>query len=209
MPLSSEQRLANLAKAQDCSRLAKLERDASPTKRCTRCGEVKLKSEFYFQRARRRYRSTCKLCCRRAELLVPVDTKLAYRAQEKSNPRRRYNVLVNNASKRALPLEISFEEYVEFVKDKRCLYCEAEVRFGAGLDRKNSSLGYTLDNVVVCCGFCNSVKGDHFTAAQMMQIGALVRGWRGDETLSIPPRFVHGKSIRTRRNQSLASQSIS
>lgn len=46
------------------------------------------------------------------------------------------------------------------VMDNACYYCN--YRNGdalSGLDRKDSSVGYTLANIVPCCGNCNFVKG--------------------------------------------------
>ena len=40
---------------------------------------------------------------------------------------------------------------------KNCFYCNDNVKIG--IDRVDSSKGYTIDNVVPCCSKCNWMKG--------------------------------------------------
>lgn len=52
----------------------------------------------------------------------------------------------------------------------RCYYCNVELNFmhtqrgchndSPTIDRVNSENGYAIDNVVVCCGKCNTIKSD-------------------------------------------------
>lgn len=77
----------------------------------------------------------------------------------------RFQILKGNCKRRNIPLELSFEEFCYFA-EKLCFYCNAELGIsltGAGLDRVNNDLGYTKENVVPCCGFCNAVKSDLLT----------------------------------------------
>jgi len=77
------------------------------------------------------------------------------------------------AKKRNLPFELS-KEYFEKITKYNCYYCGKEpsqvrythVHHGVysipytynGIDRIDSSKGYTEDNVVPCCGRCNEGK---------------------------------------------------
>jgi len=43
------------------------------------------------------------------------------------------------------------------------------------LDRKDSSIGYCMENVVPCCKECNQAKRDWFTFDEMIVIGAAIK----------------------------------
>lgn len=120
-------------------------------------------------------------------------------SQTKPKPSRRkrpyealYNTLVGKAkrrgrSTRAIRHEvlITYDDFVALTKEKICHYCgvpiiwqEYSVRGGASnLDRKDSRLPYTLDNVVVCCKRCNIGKNRFFSYEEWKQIGALIKDW--------------------------------
>ena len=84
--------------------------------------------------------------------------------------------------------ELSYEDFLEYTSTTECVYCGAEVswvEYGLSrkghrynLDRKDNSLGYSKDNCVVCCKFCNFSKGAHFSFEQFLEIGKLIRKWR-------------------------------
>lgn len=68
------------------------------------------------------------------------------------------------ALKRGLPFELSFEEFFETVQQP-CFYCGTPPDKGTffkhhGIDRYDSSKGYTAENAVTCCEFCNRAKSD-------------------------------------------------
>jgi hypothetical protein len=63
--------------------------------------------------------------------------------------------------------QLTFDEFLEFVKIKKCHYCCKEIRWEKysyktnapyNLDRKDNTLGYTKENCVVCCPICNQMK---------------------------------------------------
>ena len=96
----------------------------------------------------------------------------------------RYNLLCYMAKGRC-SVGLSYKEYVEFSKNKKCHYCGTKLNWephgtitdGHHLDRKDNALGYSKKNCVVCCARCNSAKSDHFTYEEWVQIGALVKTW--------------------------------
>lgn len=48
-----------------------------------------------------------------------------------------------------------------------------------GIDRIDSSAGYSIDNIRPCCFVCNQVKGDRFSESEMLAIGpAIGRVWQ-------------------------------
>jgi hypothetical protein len=72
---------------------------------------------------------------------------------------RRYKQL---ASSRHLEFELIFEDFEE-ISTQACHYCGSlnEDEFGnlySGIDRIDSTNGYTLNNVVPCCAMCNRMK---------------------------------------------------
>lgn len=65
-------------------------------------------------------------------------------------------------------LRISYEE-CQKLWNMGCTYCTKDVLLekGCSLDRINNNLGYMLDNVVTCCGNCNTIKSDILTVDEM------------------------------------------
>lgn len=56
-----------------------------------------------------------------------------------------------------------------------CTYCgDSTGVTGSGLDRLDSSKGYTPDNVTPCCRDCNVAKSDRFTPDEMRVIGQAI-----------------------------------
>ncbi len=64
------------------------------------------------------------------------------------------------------------QEQWERMSDCCCVYCYKPARnkvgTGSGLDRKDNDKGYTIDNVVPCCGRCNQIKGNKITYEEMI-----------------------------------------
>ena len=62
-----------------------------------------------------------------------------------------------------IPLDKLWKQYERIIKDR---YCEMKEKGKIsdtilkinGLDRVDSSKGYTIDNVVPCCAICNTAK---------------------------------------------------
>jgi 5-methylcytosine-specific restriction endonuclease McrA len=72
------------------------------------------------------------------------------------------------AQSRGYSWEISQQDFKILTKSN-CDYCgappynEAKDYTYSGLDRKDNSKGYNLENVVPCCKFCNRIKTDLLT----------------------------------------------
>ena len=106
---------------------------------------------------------------------------------ERPNRRKRpYESRYNNFLKRArFKVFISYEDYAEIAKNKKCHYCDAALEWepfgrasgGCNLDRKDFKLGYKLDNVVPCCARCNYAKGTHFSYAEWLEIAQVIKKW--------------------------------
>lgn len=80
--------------------------------------------------------------------------------------RNRYNIYKKGAKSRNLEFGLSIEQFNELTSAP-CYYCGEYYKqdyFGNkynGLDRVNSKLGYSYNNVVPCCEFCNRMKLDY------------------------------------------------
>lgn len=83
------------------------------------------------------------------------------------------------AKKRNIEFSISLDDFRVKIQDP-CYYCNFLlgniIKTGSGLDRIDSDKGYTIDNVVSCCAFCNKIKSDLLTAEETKElIGLLLK----------------------------------
>jgi hypothetical protein len=97
-----------------------------------------------------------------------------------------YRLLLDVGKRRDWPLSLTYEEFLEFTKIQTCHYCGAEITWYVkhdpapkyNLDRKDNTVGYTKENLVVCCARCNRAKGNNFTYDEWLQLGAIIESWR-------------------------------
>jgi hypothetical protein len=132
-------------------------------RRCCKCGAIKELNEFPLDKSKpkgRRYE--CNEC------YVPYFRPLLQGA---------FYFGKRDAAKRSLGWEILFDQFLK-LRSENCYYCDDAIRStGSGLDRIDNSKGYTLDNVVPCCGPCNIVRAKcEFTSDEMLKyIGPAIR----------------------------------
>ena len=145
--------------------------------RCKSCKKTKSLDNFWKDKGRKRgYDPQCKDCSKKRQR----------NEWERfgSQPNRMFNRLIQLTSgTRATKghqrhkLKISKKDFYTWYQniEKKCVYCEYNLnefnqikkhfskqiqktqRFG--IDRKNNSLPYKLDNIVLCCVICNGLKG--------------------------------------------------
>jgi hypothetical protein len=73
----------------------------------------------------------------------------------------RFRTVRRLAQGRGLKTTITLLQYSKIIAKNRCYYCKGTLPVaGAGLDRIDSSKGYTLSNVRSCCEICNKAKND-------------------------------------------------
>lgn len=89
--------------------------------------------------------------------------------KSKATLSQRYSSLISAAKKRNLTCTISKEEYSVLLSLGRCAYCDYPIDpTGSALDRKDNLKGYLLENIVLCCKNCNSIKGSILTYEEML-----------------------------------------
>lgn len=70
----------------------------------------------------------------------------------------RYNIYKKNAKKRNLEFLLTKNQFYNLTAQP-CCYC-GDLQGHNGIDRVDSSKGYTVDNCVSCCSRCNIMKMD-------------------------------------------------
>jgi hypothetical protein len=88
----------------------------------------------------------------------------------------RYCCARRDAKYKGMSFTLTREEYLNF-RDKPCHYCGGQLpETGLGLDRIDNSKGYTLENVLPCCRWCNTARSNIFTTEEMkLLIGSAIR----------------------------------
>lgn len=88
---------------------------------------------------------------------------------------RRYKRLKQSAMEKHIPIDISLYDYEQLLISNSCEYCNGPLpKAGHGLDRIDSSKGYTRDNVAPCCNTCNMTKSNVYTYSQMKIIAEFI-----------------------------------
>lgn len=109
--------------------------------KCTKCGHIHVK--LYNKTNWLNYKG-CQRCIASFD-----DPKL----------NRIKNAYKSNAKVRNISWELTDSEFLELVT-KSCVYCGHTQEYN-GIDRIDSNKGYTVNNCVPCCGWCNTMKLDH------------------------------------------------
>lgn len=133
--------------------------------------------------------------CRRVKKAAESNRKRPYEAI--------YNALVRQAREYSRSLTLSYEEFVPLTSAHACSYCGEPLEWsmyspqkGCGmkhqLDRKDNNLGYTLDNVAVCCTSCNYAKGSRYTHEEWVCMTVALKEFRdGRKRIASSTRTAH------------------
>jgi hypothetical protein len=139
-----------------------------PDKRCPRCGETKPVSEFHKDRhALDGKHGYCKLCTRRR--------RVEYYDRVGISEKDKFTSLRRRVAAKSMKLLISFEEF-QTLRNQPCVYgggTRPDIK--VGIDRKDSSIGYTVKNCAPCCARHNLIKSDIFSHEEMLFIVAHVK----------------------------------
>lgn len=113
---------------------------------------------------------------------ISIQKKVFYRANiDKARAygrshKRRYGTGKNTAKKRNISWVLSFDQWLSVVSTEICHYCNGSLpETGCGLDRKDNSIGYLVENVVSCCSPCNEIKSDNLTYREMIEVAKLLK----------------------------------
>lgn len=129
--------------------------------------------------------SYCKSC------ILIISKNSYYKHREKHLQRKkkqnysykdRFRIGRRRAFLRGFEWNISFEEWINLIKPNICHYCSGILsKQGIALDRTNNALGYTLINVVPCCGNCNRIKTNLLSYNEMLAVSKLLKQLRHEK----------------------------
>lgn len=94
----------------------------------------------------------------------------------------RFTRAKSTAKRRLIVWELTQDHYKFILGPDCCHYCSKTTGVvGTGLDRKDNTLGYTIDNVVPCCGYCNGLKSNKLSYLEMVEVSKLLSSMREDQ----------------------------
>ena len=159
-----------------CSRKCYIDHAASGgTRVCKNCGLPKPDEEFAKHAKDKQIKRRVCIDC------FNLQTK-----EKNRRPLTRWLGQKSRCDKSEQTWKISFAVFESLIV-MPCHYCGGKLNLtGCGLDRKDNSKGYEVDNVVPCCRQCNRVKGHDFTYDEMLLISPVLQGIR-------EARIAHGK----------------
>lgn len=75
--------------------------------------------------------------------------------------------------------DLTIDQWRSVVSKNSCHYCEGSLpETGHALNRKDSTVGYMLGNVVACCFACNKIKNNTVSYLEMVAIAKVLREMR-------------------------------
>ena len=92
------------------------------------------------------------------------------------DPKSIYRVYKNSAHKRGLAFALTLEEFERLLL-LPCVYCG---QYAGGIDRSDSTQGYTRENSLPCCGLDNIAKQTLSKAEYLAHIQRVYNHQRGD-----------------------------
>ncbi len=90
---------------------------------------------------------------------VTKETRQEQRKLYSNNIAGKFSQYRSSAKSRGLSFNLTKDEFSSFWQVP-CTYCGSEVAT-IGIDRIDSSIGYSIDNCVSCCTMCNHMKLDY------------------------------------------------
>lgn len=134
------------------------------TKTCSKCKEVKDLDKFAIQKTGKQGRSSCCKECKNSW------KRNIYNKRDGANIKTldaRFSLGKYASRKRDHEWLLDLETYKKLLSGG-CFYCNKEIlsETGYSIDRKDSNIGYTIDNSVGCCGDCNIGKSNRFSSEE-------------------------------------------
>lgn len=81
-----------------------------------------------------------------------------YFQKYRMTPKGKYHLYNGHAKRRGIMMKLSFTQFSEIISQP-CRYC-GDHGPQIGVDRVDNAVGYTLENSVACCKYCNFMKKD-------------------------------------------------
>lgn len=166
-------------KARGCTKKLQVVPD---TKLCTGCGKDLPLSAYRAQKQGRYGKAAkCGNCYMRWHR--ERQSRPEVRQQQRASARAysatlkgRYGLMRDRSKLKGYTDIMSLAEYRIAVTGRSCVYCERPLpEKGVGLDRLDNNTGYTAENVVPCCGVCNTARSDNFSHEEFIEIAAAIR----------------------------------
>lgn len=91
-----------------------------------------------------------------------MKKRSSYKKAYSKTARGKYHKYTWSSKKRNISFNLTFGEFNDIVS-KPCWYCgefSDEIEL-CGVDRLDNNLGYTVDNCIPCCTFCNQAKSNY------------------------------------------------
>lgn len=107
------------------------------------------------------------------------DKKLATMRKHKYSPKGRLSALIYNCKLISRECSLTLQEYSDLLA-KSCYYCEEPLPPSrcTGLDRIDNSKGYSIDNVLPCCGDCNILRMHKLTVDEAKLLSMTLKSYR-------------------------------
>ena len=152
-------------------------------KKCSKCKQVKALNLFYL-RSDGRSSDGKQSCC----MVCSKDKKRLWYIKHSTDPHVRRSQAISTAKERNLKFSISLKQYTKLISGV-CDYCEVDITkdVGVGLDRLDNKLGYLVNNVVPCCGPCNTGRSDRFTPQEWKVMIYALKEWRKTQVPTLTP----------------------
>ena len=106
--------------------------------------------------------------------------------RRRKSPTLIYSRLKASATKRKIACTLTREQFIKWwgEQEQKCVYCDVtldrlqesisgvkQISKRLSVDRIDSSSGYKVDNLTLCCLQCNFIKSNFFSAKEMREIG--------------------------------------
>lgn len=110
--------------------------------------------------------------CLKIEETIKHNILFKRKPDNHSNKNTKYCHYRNHAKNKGIDFELTFNQFVE-LSESNCYYCDDEpaskfkanrnsgIWISNGIDRVDSTKGYTKNNTVSCCKQCNTMKMDY------------------------------------------------
>ena len=156
---------------------------------CSRCKGTKPIDDFCYNKVAKDGRNVwCRKCAAENQKKWISNNRerynkkcLAYHRKFRNSPRGKYRCLRNSAREQGREVAFACDEFVAWFERQKpeCRYCGQSLEMNKTspmtmkhltIDRRDNSIHYTLENIVLACGRCNWIKGAWFTEQEMVEI---------------------------------------